>query len=39
MAGRRRRCPSWDDVERAVKLLLWLAIEVAKLIIMLRGGR
>jgi hypothetical protein len=39
MAEKRRRRPSWDDVERAVKLLLWVAYEVAKLISALRGGR
>jgi hypothetical protein len=39
MAEKRRRRPSWDDVERAVKLLLMIAYEVVKLIIALRGGR
>jgi hypothetical protein len=39
MAEKRRRRPSSDDVERAVKLLLRVAYEVVKLISALRGSR
>jgi hypothetical protein len=39
MTAKRRRRPSWHDVERGVKLALRIAAEVVRLIIELRGGR
>jgi hypothetical protein len=39
MAGERRRRPSWDHVERGVKLALRVASEIVRLIIEIRGGR
>jgi hypothetical protein len=39
MEGKRRRRPSWDAVERAVRLLLRIAAEVVRLIIELHGDR
>jgi hypothetical protein len=39
MAGERRRCPRWHDVERGVRLALRIVAEVVRLIIELRGGR
>jgi hypothetical protein len=39
MTRKRRRRPSWHDVERLVRLLLRIAAEVVRLIIELRGGR
>ena len=39
MAGERRRRPSWDHVERGVKLALRIIAEAVRLIIEIRGGR
>jgi hypothetical protein len=39
MAGKRRRGPSWRDVEAGVKLALRVASEIVRLIIEIRGGR
>lgn len=39
MTGKQHRRPSWDHVERGVKLALRIASEVVRLIIEIRGGR
>jgi len=38
MAGKRRRRPNWDDVDRGVKLALRIASEVVRMIIEAHGG-